>query len=77
MNETLNPNSDTITIMANGQSRIIKASSTITDFLEDLNVKSTHVVVQLDGMIVPRSEFDRIVLQPDCKLEIVTMVGGG
>jgi sulfur carrier protein len=77
MNETLNPTPDTITIIANGQPRLIKARSTIADLLRELNIKSTRVVAQLNGMVVPRSEFDHAVLQPNCKLEIVTMVGGG
>jgi len=77
MNETLNPNSGKITIIANGQPRVIKASSTIADLLHELNVKPTRVVAQLNGMIVPRSEFDKAVLQQGCKLELVTMVGGG
>lgn len=77
MNEIINPDPSRITIIANGQPRIVKASSTITDFLQQLNIASTRVVAQLDGVIVPRSEFDQTVLQQDCKLEIVTMVGGG
>ena len=75
MNETINP--DTITIIANGQPRNVKADSTIADFLQQLNIKHNRVVAQLNGVIVPRDEFDQAVLQPHCKLEIVTMVGGG
>jgi thiamine biosynthesis protein ThiS len=31
----------------------------------------------LDGVIVPRSEFDKAMLREGSKLEIVTLVGGG
>jgi thiamine biosynthesis protein ThiS len=75
MNETINP--DTITIIANGQPRIVKANSTIADLLQQLNIGPTRVVAQLNGTIVSRGEFDKAVLQQGCKLEIVTMVGGG
>jgi sulfur carrier protein len=77
MNEITNPDLGTITIIANGQSRNVKADSTIADFLQELNIKPTRVVAQLNGVIVPRNEFDQAVLQHNCKLEIVTMVGGG
>ena len=77
MNKFVNPDSGTTTIMANGQPRSVKAGSTIADLLQELNMAPTHVVAQLDGVIVSRSEFDKAVLQEDCKLEIVTMVGGG
>ena len=76
MNET-NPDPNTITIIANGQPRIVKANSTIADLLQELNIRPTRVVAQLNGVIVQRSEFDKAVLPPQGKLEIVTMVGGG
>ena len=77
MNETTKPNPDTITIIANGQPRLVKTSSTIADLLQQLNIRANRVVAQLNGVIVARSEFDKTVLQQGCKLEIVTMVGGG
>jgi thiamine biosynthesis protein ThiS len=77
MNETVNPDPGTITIMANGQPRIVKVGSTIADLLQELNIKPMRVVAQLNGAILPRSEFNQAVLQQGCKLELVTMVGGG
>ena len=77
MNKFVNPDSGTTTIMANGQPRSVKAGSTIADLLQELNIAPTHVVAQLDGVIVSQSEFDKAVLRGGCKLEIVTLVGGG
>jgi sulfur carrier protein len=77
MNKFVNPDSGTTTIIANGQPRSVKAGSTIADLLQELNIAPIRVVAQLDGVIVSRSEFDKAVLQEGCKLEIVTMVGGG
>lgn len=67
----------TITIFANGQPRTMQRGSTIADLLREVAVTPTHVVVQMDGIIVTRSEFERIELLEGCKLEIVTLVGGG
>jgi len=77
MNETTNPDPNTITIIANGQPRSVKASSTIADLLQQLNIGPTRVVAQLNGVIVSRNDFDKAVLQQGSKLELVTMVGGG
>ena len=77
MNEITNSDPGTITISANGQPRTIKANSTIANFLQELNIKPSRVVAQLNGLIVPRDEFDQAVLQQHCQLELVTMVGGG
>jgi sulfur carrier protein len=76
MSETTHPTT-TITIIANGQPRSVKAGCTIADLLQELAIAPTRVVAQLDGVIVPRSDFARSTLQEGCQLELVTLVGGG
>ncbi len=66
-----------ITITANGHTYTVPVGSTIATLLNLLKVTAKYVVVQLDGVIVPRSDFDATVLPADCKLEIIAMVGGG
>ncbi len=68
---------DSLTLIANGQSRTIKAGSTVADLLQELNIALKYVVVQLDGEIVPRAAFDQTALKEASKVEIITMVGGG
>ena len=77
MSEAINSSPEAITIIANGQSREVGAGSTIADFLQELAIAPSRVVAQLDGGIVPRSEFDKVILQDGSKLEIVTLFGGG
>lgn len=77
MSEIANSSAATVTVTANGQSREVKTGSTIADLLQELTIASVRVVVQLDGIIVQRSELDKAVLQEGSKLEIVTLVGGG
>jgi len=77
VNESINPDLGTIHIIANGQLRIVKVDSTIADFLQQVNIEPAYVVAQLNGAIVSRSAFDKTILEAGCKLEIVTMVGGG
>lgn len=76
MSETIHPTT-TITIIANGQPRAVKANSTIADLLQELAIMPARVVAQLDGAIVPRSDFAQAVLQEGSQLELVTLVGGG
>ncbi|GAC1366347.1 MAG: hypothetical protein NVS2B12_21720 [Ktedonobacteraceae bacterium] len=66
-----------ITISANGQPRVLPAGSTIASLLASLDIQANRVVVQLDGVIIPRPDYPATTLQPGCKLEIITMVGGG
>lgn len=68
---------DTLTIIANGQPHIIKAESTVADLLRSLNIMPKYVVVQLNGEIVPRTAYDQAALSEGCKVEIITLAGGG
>jgi thiamine biosynthesis protein ThiS len=77
MSEVVNSSPGTITIIANGQPRQARVGSTVADFLQELSIAPSRVVAQLDGGIVPRSEFDKAILQEGSRLEIVTLVGGG
>jgi thiamine biosynthesis protein ThiS len=77
MSDLIHAGSALMTIIANGQSRVVKVGCTIEDLLRDLAIVPARVVAQLDGVIVPRDEFDQAVLQEGSKLEIVTLVGGG
>lgn len=67
----------TIIVSANGQPREVQRGSTIADLLRAATVTPAHVVVQMDGIIVPRSEFAQTILKEGNVLEIVTLVGGG
>lgn len=77
MDNIANTPGATITIIANGQPRTVRVGSTLADLLREVAVTLTHVVVQMDGIIVARDEFERVVLYEGSKLEIVTLVGGG
>lgn len=77
MDEISNTPGTTITIIANGQPREVQSGSTLADLLREVAVTPTHVVVQMDGIIITRSEFEQIELHEGNKLEIVTLVGGG
>lgn len=73
----MNEQPNTITIIANGQPRAVQAGSTLADLLSEIAVTPTHVVIQMDGVIITRSEFAHTILHEGSTLEIVTLVGGG
>jgi sulfur carrier protein len=77
MDENIKTPDTMITVIANGQLRAVQAGSTLANFLCELAIMPAHVVVQMDGVIVARGEFEHVVLQEGNKLEIVTLVGGG
>jgi thiamine biosynthesis protein ThiS len=61
----------------NGEMRFVKASATVRELLENLDIKPDRVAVELNRRIVKRQDWDRAALQELDKIEIVQFVGGG
>ena len=64
-------------ITVNGQTREMPAGSTIADLLRELDVAVTHVAVEVNRDLVPRSRHNEVGLADGDELEVVTLVGGG
>ncbi|GCE47844.1 thiazole synthase/sulfur carrier protein [Thermosporothrix hazakensis] len=77
MTDGQQPANGTISILANGQTRTVRAGCTIAEFLQELSIAPRLVVAQLDGTIIAREQFGTTPLYEGCRLELVTMVGGG
>ena len=66
-----------ITLSVNGESRQVEAGMSLPDLLGVLGVDRRVVAVAHNGEVIPRQEYDRVVLQEGDRIEIVRMVGGG
>ena len=68
-----------MTITLNGQ--IVEVNDTsshrLQDFVANQGLKSDRVAVERNGEIVPRAQWDDVLLSPGDRLEIVHFVGGG
>lgn len=49
----------------------------INTLLEHMNLVGKRIAIERNGEIVPRSQFDSVMLHHGDKLEIVGAVGGG
>ncbi|MCH5336164.1 MAG: sulfur carrier protein ThiS [Campylobacter sp.] len=47
------------------------------DFLKQKGLKSELIALELNGKIIPKSEFENLVLKENDKAEVVSFVGGG
>jgi sulfur carrier protein len=61
----------------NGKDFSLTAQTKLTDFLEEQGYKITHIAVELNGEIPPKSKYDKIILKDTDALEVVTFMGGG
>lgn len=67
----------TITITLNGKESSLPSSTTISAFLESRALVGKLVVVEINGTIVPRADFDERTFQSGDLVEVVHFVGGG
>lgn len=61
----------------NGEQEKLKERATLEVFLISKGYALTKVAVELNGKIVPRTEYASTILQDTDALEIVCFVGGG
>lgn len=53
------------------------AGKTVAQIVEEQGLNVQRVAVELNGDIVKRSDFDKVVVKEDDYMEIVNFVGGG
>jgi len=66
-----------MSITLNGKPVTIPRGTTVTGYLASRNFHERMVVVELNGTILPKKEFEETVLTAGDKVEIVHFVGGG
>lgn len=47
------------------------------DFIKEKGLKIEFIALELNGEIIPKSEFENLILKENDKAEIVSFVGGG
>ncbi|MDY5845997.1 MAG: sulfur carrier protein ThiS [Bariatricus sp.] len=66
-----------IHITANGVLTELESSVTVTEFLESRKYTLARIAVELNGAILPKSEYSTTILTEADTMEVVTFVGGG
>jgi len=64
-------------ITCNGETKNIASGTTPVTLIQDLDLNPDTVVVECDGRIVKRDEYDTLVLTEGNVIELVRFVGGG
>mgnify|MGYP001553682484 CR=1 FL=1 len=64
-------------ILVNGEARQIANDSSISQLLSTLELDGRRCAVEVNAILVPRSEHDQHRLQLDDRVEIVQAIGGG
>jgi thiamine biosynthesis protein ThiS len=68
---------DDIHIHVNGQARAWRSGATVADLLQDLNIQTERVAVELNLEILDRAAFGQRRLENGDRVEILGFIGGG
>jgi thiamine biosynthesis protein ThiS len=66
-----------VRIQVNGGEHETSPGATIRILLERMSLPSARVAVELNGRVVARTDFDRVMIREGDVLEVVHFVGGG
>jgi len=64
-------------ILCNGEAQETAAGIRVADYLSQLGLDASSVVVECDGKILTREEYASHALQDGSVLELIRFVGGG
>ena len=68
---------DAIQIRVNGEARAWRRGATVADRLQDLQIRTERVAVELNLEILDRAVFTQRLLQEGDRVEILSFIGGG
>ncbi len=66
-----------IEVVINGKSQSLLAQITVAGLLQQLELRGPHVAVEVNEVLVPRTEHSDWQLKDGDRIEVVTLVGGG
>ena len=64
-------------VCVNGKKVSVPAGSSLSTLLQQLSLGSGKIAVELNREIVPRSQYDSLLLKDGDQLEVVQAIGGG
>lgn len=69
-----------LTLQLNGQERsfqTLQNDTTLTSIVAELGLKSDRIAIEVNGEIIPRTQWEQTSIKSADKLEVVHFVGGG
>ena len=66
-----------INFFLNGEKAKIAQSSSLSMLISDLALDPKKIAIEKDLKIINPHEFDKIIIENDCHIEIVHFIGGG
>ena len=69
--------SEILRVYVNGESQELSAPISLAELINQLDLPAARIAVELNRVVVRRSDWNTTMLQNEDKIEIVHFVGGG
>ena len=70
-------NSNVAKIQLNGSSYEINTETNLNQLLNMLKIQKTKVAIEVNGAIIEKNKYTKVILSKGDKVEIVHFIGGG
>ena len=70
-------NSNVAKIQLNGNPYEINTETNLNQLLNKLKIQKTKVAIEVNGAIVEKNKYPKVILNKGDKVEIVQFIGGG
>ncbi|BAI81449.1 thiamine biosynthesis protein ThiS [Deferribacter desulfuricans SSM1] len=64
-------------IKINGKTKIVEDNQTVADIINNLKLNVDRIVIEYNGEVLDKKNYDSIVLKDGDVLELIQFVGGG
>ena len=70
-------NKSNFSIYVNGKEFIVEKNITLIKLIKDLNLGKKSFAIAVNSEVVKKENYNRFIILPDSKIEIISAVGGG
>ena len=61
----------------NGEMKTFEHSLSVAELIKELGYDTAHIAVAIDTTFVPRSNYEQVIIEDSCEIDIVAPMQGG
>ena len=66
-----------IQVIINGKKEVLKKKNSLSQLLDNLKIKQNGIAIEINSIVIPKSQYENTFIQNNDNIEIVHFIGGG
>ena len=66
-----------IQVFINGKKKFFSSNNTLISLLNFLEIEENGIAIEVNRIVIPKSQYKNTIVKNDDKVEIVQFIGGG